>query len=78
MGGSAHSQRFFRRAQLPTAPRNVARVPKMISGSAHPVSVLLRRQPIVRPGIAAGVKKGRIVSASEKRTWTAPLPRIQG
>ena len=57
------------------APRNVASEPKMTSGSAQPVRILLRRHPIVRPGIAAGVKKGMIVSASEKRTWMAPLAR---
>ena len=39
------------------------------------VRILLSRQPSVRPGIAAGVKKGMIVRASEKRTCMAPLAR---
>ena len=62
-------------AQDPKAPSSVARVPKITSGSTHPVRILLRRQPSVRPGIAAGVKKGMIVRASEKRTCMAPLAR---
>ena len=49
------------------APMSVAMVPKIISGSAQPVKILESRQPTVSPGMAAGVKKGRIVRASEKR-----------
>ena len=75
MGGIAHRKRFLRSAQDPKAPSSVARVPKITSGSTHPVRILLRRQPSVRPGIAAGVKKGMIVRASEKRTCMAPLAR---
>lgn len=33
------------------------------------------REEVVTPGIAAGVKNGRMVSTSEKRTWMAPLAR---
>ena len=57
------------------APIRVARLPNTTSHAAQPVSRLASTQPTVRPGTAATVKTGRIVSASERRTWIAPLAR---
>ena len=71
IGGIGAAHICLRSIYVPTAPRKVARLPKIISSGIHPVKRLLRIQPAVRPGIAAGVKNGRIVSASEKRTCTA-------
>ena len=61
------------RYQVPMAPISVGRGPKMMSGSAEPMTIFPRRQPINSPGMAADVKKGRTVRASEKRTWMFPL-----
>ena len=52
--GAAHL--YLRRAWVIMAPVNVAILPNTISGSAQPVKMLLRRQPINRPGIADEVK----------------------
>ena len=68
IGGSGASHGNRRSAQVRTAPISVAAVPKMMSSMAQPVSQLLSRQPIVSPGMAAGVKKGRMVSASDSLT----------
>ena len=54
------------------APSKVAIVPNIISNIAAPESKLNNRQPIVNPEMAAGVKNGRIVRASEIRIWIAP------
>ena len=50
-------------------------LPKITSKGRAPVSMFASIQPMKRPGIAAGVKKGSIVSASEKRTCMAQLAR---
>ena len=72
-GSSARNFGFaFRRSLVPTAPMNVASVPKMISGSAAPDSRLNRKHPIVTPGIPATVNTGRTHSASPTRHWMAP------
>ena len=47
-------------------------LPKMTSGRTAPPMKFARKQPTKSPGTAAGVKNGRIVSASEMRTWTSP------
>jgi len=57
----------FRRAKVPIAPISVARLPKTRSYGNAPVIKLDSRQPINSPGIAAGVKYGRIVNASDIR-----------
>ena len=57
----------FRRAKVPIAPISVARLPKTRSYGNAPVIKLDSRQPINSPGIAAGVKYGRIVNASDTR-----------
>ena len=61
----------FRSIRVPMAPISVARLPKMISGTAAPPMKLASRQPIYRPGTAAPEKSGRIVRASAMRTWTS-------
>ena len=67
MGGIGASHLLLRKIRVPRAPSSVAILPKIISGIAQPVNRLLNRQPVNKPGTAAGVKKGKIVSASEKR-----------
>lgn len=49
------------------AAASVARVPKTISIALNEPMFEIK-QPIVRPGIAAGVKIGRIVKTSEMRS----------
>ena len=76
-GGMLQKNLCFLRYHVPTVPRKVASVPKTTSGSALPISTLLKKHPSVTPGIAAGVKNGKMVSASEKRHWIAPLARLK-
>ena len=48
---------------------------ELIDGTIYdmaPPSRLARMQPTKRPGMAAGVKYGRMVRASEIRTWISP------
>ena len=71
MGGSGANHLCPRNIHVSTAPINVAREPNIISGSAAPTKILDKRQPTNSPGMAAGVKKGKMVSASEKRSWMA-------
>ena len=68
MGGIGANHFLLRSRKVPTAPMRLARVPKTISGRAQPVTILEIRHPMVMPGMAAGVKNGKMVSASEKRT----------
>ncbi len=78
MGGTEERRRCcFLKAQVPKAPKRVAMLPNTMSQGRHPVTKLLMRHPINRPGIAAGVNAGRIVKASEKRTWMEPLARFR-
>ena len=63
---------FLRRSRVPTAPARVARLPKRMSGRTAPPKILPIRQPIKRPGTAAGVNTGRMVSASATRACTSP------
>ena len=53
------------------AATKVASVPKMMS-KILPVMRFATRHPTVSPGMAAGVKKGRIVKTSETRNWIMP------
>ena len=71
MGGRGASHLQRRSRYVPTAPSSVARLPKTTSQMMAPVNRLLIRHPRNRPGMAAGVKKGNMVSASEKRSWMA-------
>ena len=73
IGGSGASALCRLMRYVPTAPISVARVPKIMSQKAQPVSRFESRQPIVSPGIAAAVKHGSTVRASDIRTCTAPL-----
>ena len=57
----------LRRILVPRAPSAVAILPKTMSIKQHPVKRLLKRQPINKPGMAAGVKTGRMVRDSERR-----------
>ena len=68
-GTGARKGCALRSFQVKKAPARVAKLPQMTSGSRAPPTVLPIRQPMKRPGIAAGVNTGRIVSASEMRTW---------
>ena len=67
IGGMEAAYRYFLNKYVPMAPSNVAIVPNTISQGAAPVRILEIRQPIVNPGTAEKVKKGRTVSASERR-----------
>lgn len=73
IGGMVAMIWCFLRKYVPNAPSNVARLPKTTSHKAQPVRTLARIQPIKSPGIAAGVKIGRMVNASENLTCTAKL-----
>ena len=59
------------KALVSKAAIKVAAVPKTISNGLKD-AILDIRQPIVRPGIAAGVNIGNTVKASEKRNCMGP------
>lgn len=63
--------RTLRTARVSSAAIREAAVPKTRS-SGYGLARLPIRQPMARPGTAAGVKIGRMVSASEKRNWMLP------
>ena len=73
IGGRNASNPFLRRMRVPTAPSKVAMLPKMMSIRQQPVKMLLSRQPMNKPPIAAGVKIGSMVRASDNRIWMLPL-----
>ena len=58
----------FLRKYVPKAPISVARLPKMMSQMTHPFIIFEIRHHTNNPGIAAGVKIGRMQSASENLT----------
>ena len=73
IGGSGATSGFLsRRRYVKTAPIKVARLPHRMSGRIAPPKIFPIRQPINRPGTAAGVNKGRMVRASARRTCTSP------
>ncbi len=55
-GGNVSANLWFLKRYVPIAPINVAMLPNIISGIRLPISTLDRKQPIKRPGTAAGVK----------------------
>ena len=55
-GGNVSTNLWFLNRYVPTAPINVARLPNIISGTRLPIRIFYKKQPIARPGIAAGVK----------------------
>ena len=57
---------------MPNAPMRVAMLPKTMSGRMAPPKILPIRHPMNRPGTAAGVNSGRMVSASAILTWISP------
>ena len=74
-GKSAKSGRplnlIFLKRRVNMAAISVASVPKTISSKLkEPIFAI--KQPTVRPGIAAGVKMGKMVSTSEKRNCIGP------
>ena len=73
-GIAAHqSGSFFLMAYVPSAPSRVAMLPKIMSHMMQSHRILLKIQPIKRPGTAALVKNGSMVSASDILTWMVPL-----
>ena len=60
---------------MQSAASRVAAVPTTQSMGPSELPRLPRKQPTVSPGTAAAVNTGRIVSASEMRTWMTPLAR---
>ena len=66
--GEGRGKRLWRAPRCPGRLSAWPKGPKTISGRAQPAAIFPSRQPIYRPGMAAGVKKGRTVRASEKRT----------
>ncbi len=71
-GGIDARYGFFESFDVKKAPIKVARLPKIISGKAAPVTMFEIRHPKKRPGIADGKKAGRTHNASENRI---PLER---
>ncbi len=59
-------------SQVPMAAIRVAAVPKTQSTRPRGLARLDKKQPTARPGMAAGVKTGRTVRASENRNCTGP------
>ena len=74
-GSGARYLLLFLSMRVKTAPIKVAMLPKIISGRIAPPKIFPRRHPINKPGIAAGVKTGRIVRAYAKRICTSPNAR---
>ena len=62
----------FLNARAVMAARSVASEPKTMSQIPKGLERFPIMQPTVSPGIAAGVKTERIVSASESRNWMLP------
>ena len=58
-------------SRIETADKSVATVPKSISNGKGLV-MLDKKQPMVRPGIAAGVRAARIFNASDILNCTSP------
>ena len=71
-GSTQRNGLFLRNKYVKKAPIKVARLPNIISGKIAPPNTFPTRQPINNPGIAAGVKAGRMVKASAIRTCTSP------
>ena len=73
IGGTGAKNLFcFLRAYVAKAASRVVKLPNITSIKIPPVNKLLSKHPTKRPGIAAGRKNGKIVRASESRTWMAP------
>lgn len=71
-GTGAKNLLCFLRAYVPKAATKVVKLPKITSTRIPPVSKLLKKHPIKRPGMEAGRKKGKIVRASDSLIWMAP------
>lgn len=69
--GDSHAGLFLS-ILVKTAPMRVARLPKITSHTAAPVSRFEMIQPTNSPGTAAPVKYGRMQRASENRTCITP------
>ena len=67
-GSGARKELFLRRVYVKQAAIRVAKLPKIISGMIAPPNIFPIRQPINNPGIAAGVKNGRMVRDSATLT----------
>ena len=70
--GSGMSHGVFRSSRAPMAPKRVTKLPATTSIMTPPPIRFAIRQPTYRPGIAALVKKGRIIRAFATRTWIGP------
>ena len=59
------------------APRNVARVPKMISAKFSPDRIFAIKQPRLSPGIASGIKAAKMQRLSDSLNCINPdeIPR---
>ena len=73
--GASHISFFgnFRRSLAPTAPINVASVPKITSHITPLVKRFAIAHPSVSPSVASGRRIGRIQSISESLNWMMPL-----
>ena len=58
--------------EVTIAATSVARLPKTMSHRAHPVKRFDTMHPMNSPSIADGRYSGRMVSASDNRSWIAP------
>ena len=51
---------------------NVANVPSIISKKPKGLAKFAKKQPMLSPGIAAGVNKAKTIKASENLSWITP------
>ncbi len=71
-GIRAASQWLRLKVRVRKAASKLARLPIMTSCQGEPRTRLLKRQPIKRPGTAAGVRMGSKVKASDTLNCIAP------
>ena len=67
------SKGFLRNKYVPTAPMSVASVPRTISNTPNgEKKKLVKKQPIVSPGIASGKMRGSKTKISDMRNCIGP------
>ena len=73
IGGMVESKGFLLSRYVPTAPMSVASVPRTISYTPNgEKKKLVKKQPIVSPGIASGKIIGSRTRISDMRNCTGP------
>ena len=73
IGGMVESKGFLLSRYVPTAPMSVASVPRTISNTPNgEKKKLVKKQPIVSPGIASGKMRGSKTKISDMRNCIGP------